>query len=51
MKNNTSIIVQKLLLTGQHLERGLIEYSGAEADVLFLLEEYKKSFESKKTKQ
>lgn len=37
-----STIIQKLIHVGIHLEAGNIEYSGAEADVKYLLEEYLK---------
>ena len=38
---NESIIIQKMISIGQHLEREEIFYSGAEADARALLEEIK----------
>lgn len=35
-----SVIIQKLIQVGQMLERGQLEYSGAEADTIYLLEQY-----------
>lgn len=35
-----SVIIQKLIEVGQMLERGELEYSGAEADTIYLLERY-----------
>lgn len=37
---NESIIIQKLIQVGVYLEKGQLEYSGAEADVAHLLEQY-----------
>lgn len=41
-KMNESVIIQKLIKTGQMLERGELEYSGAEIDVKYYLEQYEK---------
>lgn len=35
-----SVIIQRLIQVGQMLERGQLEYSGAEADTIYLLERY-----------
>ena len=35
-----SVIIQKLIQVGQMLERGELEYSGAEADIKHILEQY-----------
>lgn len=35
-----SVIIQKLIQVGQMLERGKLEYSGAEADTIYLLDQY-----------
>ena len=40
---NESIIIQKMISIGQHLEREVIFYSGAEADARALLEEIKQA--------
>ena len=40
---NESIIIQKMISIGQHLEREEIFYSGAEADARALLEEIKQA--------
>ncbi len=40
---NESIIIQKMISIGQHLERDEIFYSGAEADARALLEEIKQA--------
>lgn len=37
---NKSVIIQKLIQVGQMLERGELEYSGAEADTKHYLEQY-----------
>lgn len=37
---NESVIIQKLIEVGQMLERGELEYSGAEADTKHYLEQY-----------
>ena len=37
---NESIIIQKLIQVGQMLERGELEYSGAEIDTKHYLEQY-----------
>lgn len=37
---NESVIIQKLIQVGQMLERGELEYSGAEADIKHYLEQY-----------
>lgn len=37
---NESVIIQKLIQVGQMLERGELEYSGAEADTKHYLEQY-----------
>lgn len=37
---NESVIIQKLIQVGQMLERGELEYSGAEADTKYYLEQY-----------
>lgn len=37
---NESVIIQKLIQVGQMLERGQLEYSGAEADIKHYLEKY-----------
>lgn len=37
---NESVIIQKLIQVGQMLERGKLEYSGAEADIKYYLEQY-----------
>lgn len=39
-KMNESIIIQKLIQVGQMLERGKLEYSGAEIDTKHYLEQY-----------
>lgn len=44
-----SVIIQKLIKVGQMLERGKLEYSGAEAHTIHLLKQYaafQKSFDS-----
>jgi len=35
-----TVIIQKLIQVGQMLERGQLEYSGAEADTIYLLDQY-----------
>lgn len=35
-----SVIIQKLIQVGQMLERGELEYSGAEEDTIYYLEQY-----------
>jgi len=40
---NESVIIQKMISIGQHLEREEIFYSGAEADARALLEEIKQA--------
>jgi len=37
---NESVIIQKLIQVGQILERGELEYSSAEADIKYYLEQY-----------
>lgn len=37
---NESVIIQKLIQVGQMLERGELEYSGAEIDTKHYLEQY-----------
>ena len=37
---NESVIIQKLIQVGQMLERGELEYSGAEIDTKYYLEQY-----------
>jgi len=37
---NESVIIQKLIQIGQMLERGELEYSGAEIDTKHYLEQY-----------
>lgn len=37
---NESVIIQKLIQVGQMLERGKLEYSGAEIDTKHYLEQY-----------
>lgn len=37
---NESVIIQKLIQVGQMLERGELEYSGAEIDTKHFLEQY-----------
>lgn len=37
---NESVIIQKLIQVGQMLERGELEYSGAEADIKHYFEQY-----------
>lgn len=37
---NESVIIQKLIQVGQMLERGKLEYGGAEADIKYYLEQY-----------
>lgn len=37
---NESVIIQKLIQVGQMLERGELEYSGAEADTKYYLDRY-----------
>lgn len=39
-KMNESVIIQKLIQVGQMLERGELEYSGAEIDTKHYLEQY-----------
>lgn len=39
-KMNESVIIQKLIRVGQMLERGELEYSGAEIDTKHYLEQY-----------
>lgn len=39
-KMNESVIIQKLIQVGQMLERGELEYSGAEIDIKHYLEQY-----------